>query len=85
MQTMLKYAALPSQAAAAHCLTQPFHNDVCDILSMYALARSASGGKSNIASAGQVYNEIAATRPDLIHTLSKDDWPFDSYLYVLQA
>lgn len=36
-----------------------------------------------IASAWTVYNELAATRPDLIHVLSAPDWPFDTYVYFL--
>lgn len=31
-----------------------------------------------MASVGKVYNEIAATRPDIIHALVKPDWPFDT-------
>lgn len=32
-----------------------------------------------LSSTWTVYNELAATRPDLIHVLAKDDWPFDTY------
>lgn len=31
-----------------------------------------------MSSAWTVYNELAATRPDIIHTLSRPDWPFDT-------
>lgn len=58
---------------------QPFHNDVCDILAMYVQETAAEGGESQVSSAAQIYNEIAATRPDVIHTLSKDDWVFDKH------
>lgn len=27
-----------------------------------------------------VYNELAATRPDIIHTLTRPNWPFDTYV-----
>ncbi len=27
-----------------------------------------------------MYNELAATRPDLIHVLAKPNWPFDTYV-----
>jgi len=57
--------------------SQPFHNDVCDILAMYVQEAAAQGGESHLASAAKVYNEIAATRPDVIRTLAKDDWVFD--------
>ena len=58
---------------------QPFHNDVCDILAMYVQETAAEGGESHVCSAAQVYNDIAATRPDVIHTLARDDWVFDKH------
>ncbi|OCK91311.1 Clavaminate synthase-like protein [Cenococcum geophilum 1.58] len=57
---------------------QPFHNDLGDIIAMYVMDRPLSGGGSKIASTARVYNEIAATRPDLIHVLAKGDWAFDN-------
>lgn len=50
---------------------QVFHTDSGDIVSLFALETSAAGGASKLASTWRVYNEIAATRPDLIHTLSQ--------------
>jgi hypothetical protein len=44
---------------------------------MYALDVAAIGGESVLASAGKVYNDIAATRPDVIHVLTDDKWIFD--------
>lgn len=41
------------------------------------------GGTSILASSWTVYNELAATRPDLIHVLSKPDWPFDTLVGFL--
>jgi hypothetical protein len=59
---------------------KPFHTDtVCDCLGLVTQSCSAKGGKSIIASFWTVYNELAATRPDLIHVLAKPDWPFDTY------
>lgn len=58
---------------------QPFHNDVCDILAMYVQETATQGGESYLSSAAQIYNEIAATRPDVIHTLAKNDWIFDKH------
>jgi len=46
-------------------------------LSLYALDVAAYGGESFLASSAKIYNEIARTRPDIIHVLAKDDWPFD--------
>ena len=55
---------------------QVFHTDAGDIISLFALETAAEGGASNLASTWRVYNELARTRPDLIHTLSQD-WPVD--------
>ncbi|KAJ4161954.1 hypothetical protein NW765_010043 [Fusarium oxysporum] len=49
---------------------QVFHTDSGDIVSLFALSTAADGGASRLASTWRVYNHIAATRPDLIHTLS---------------
>ena len=56
---------------------QVFHTDTGDIVSLFALSQAAEGGKSRLASTWKVYNELAASRPDLIETLSQD-WPFDN-------
>ncbi|KAI9696523.1 MAG: hypothetical protein M1820_008151 [Bogoriella megaspora] len=59
---------------------QPFHTDtICDTLGLLTKSVSAEGGKSILASSWTVYNELAATRPDLIHVLAKPDWPFDTF------
>lgn len=55
---------------------QVFHTDAGDIVSLFALSVAAEGGQSQLASSWRVYNELAETRPDLIHTLA-EDWPFD--------
>ncbi|OWY50321.1 Clavaminate synthase-like protein [Alternaria alternata] len=51
---------------------QVFHTDSGDIVSLFALSTAAEGGASRLASTWRVYNHLAATRPDLIHTLSQD-------------
>lgn len=56
---------------------QVYHTDAGDIISLYAIGVAEEGGKSRIASSWTVYNELAKTRPDLIHTLS-NDWPFQT-------
>ncbi|KAK4442342.1 hypothetical protein QBC34DRAFT_454976 [Podospora aff. communis PSN243] len=59
---------------------KPFHTDtVTDTLCLFAQSLAAAGGRSILASAYTVYNELAATRPDLIHTLAAPDWPFDTF------
>ncbi|KAM0330168.1 hypothetical protein ACHAQA_004341 [Verticillium albo-atrum] len=50
---------------------QVFHTDSGDIVSLFALSTAAEGGASRLASTWRVYNFLAATRPDLIHTLSE--------------
>ena len=59
---------------------KPFHTDVVtDTLCLFTQSLGSSGGASLLASAHTVYNELAATRPDLLHTLAAPDWPFDTY------
>jgi hypothetical protein len=53
---------------------QVFHTDTADVVALLALGVPEVGGGSLIASVGAVYNELAATRPDLIHTLA-EKWP----------
>jgi hypothetical protein len=50
---------------------QVFHTDSGDIVALFALETAKEGGASKLASTWKVYNEIARTRPDLIHTLSQ--------------
>ncbi|KAF5122648.1 Taurine hydroxylase-like protein SAT17 [Metarhizium anisopliae] len=57
---------------------QGFHTDAGDVIALFALADAAEGGKSYIASSWTVYNELAATRPDLIRTLS-EPWHVDGF------
>ena len=56
---------------------QVYRTDAGDIISLNAIGVAEEGGKSRIASSWTVYNELAKTRPDLIHTLSQD-WPFQA-------
>ncbi|KAK0627473.1 hypothetical protein B0T14DRAFT_512679 [Immersiella caudata] len=72
-----KHGSMPNSPYVARA--QPFHTDLCDVLSLYALDVAAYGGESFLASSAKIYNEIAATRPDIIHVLAKDDWPFDEF------
>ncbi|KAK4153400.1 hypothetical protein C8A00DRAFT_15390 [Chaetomidium leptoderma] len=54
-----------------------FHNEEAgDVVSWLTRSTAAAGGKCIIASAYTVYNVLAATRPDVIRTLARSDWPF---------
>lgn len=55
---------------------QVFHTDAGDIIALFALASAEEGGESYLSSSWTVYNELAATRPDLIKTLS-ESWDVD--------
>lgn len=55
---------------------QVFHTDAGDVIALFCLSGGHSGGESFLASTGHVYNVLAATRPDLIKTLS-EPWPFN--------
>lgn len=58
----------------------PFHTDVtCDIVATLTRECSEEGGMATVASAWTVYNELAASCPDLIHVLAESNWPFDTY------
>ncbi|KAH8895635.1 Clavaminate synthase-like protein [Thozetella sp. PMI_491] len=57
---------------------QVFHTDAGDVIALFALETSAEGGESYLASSWRVYNELAATRPDLIGTLA-EPWDFDEF------
>jgi hypothetical protein len=46
---------------------------------MYVQEIAAKGGESRLASCATIYNEIAATRPDVLHTLAKENWVFDKF------
>ncbi|KAF5630169.1 family oxidoreductase [Fusarium tjaetaba] len=57
---------------------QVFHTDSGDIVSLFCLETALEGGASRIASTWRVYNELARTRPDLIHTLSQT-WDVENF------
>lgn len=46
---------------------------------MHFIDTAAKGGEVLLSSSWRVYNEIVAqSRPDIINTLSKDDWVHDT-------
>jgi hypothetical protein len=56
---------------------QPFHTDPdADILAFQTRSIAASGGKCILSSVHTIYNELALTRPDVIQTLARPNWPF---------
>ncbi|KAM7191607.1 hypothetical protein V8F20_009214 [Naviculisporaceae sp. PSN 640] len=57
---------------------QVFHTDAGDVIALFALGESLDGGQSYLSSSWKVYNELAATRPDLIRTLA-EPWAFDEF------
>ncbi|KXX74803.1 hypothetical protein MMYC01_203297 [Madurella mycetomatis] len=72
-----KRSSAEPNASLSH---QPFHTDtVTDCLCLFTQSLAEIGGRSVIASSWTVYNELAETRPDLIHVLSAPDWPFDTF------
>jgi hypothetical protein len=57
---------------------QVFHTDAGDIIALFALESAEEGGESYLSSSWTVYNELAATRPDLVRTLA-EPWAFDTF------
>lgn len=55
---------------------QVFHTDAGDVVALFALSEAAEGGQSYLSSSWKVYNELAATRPDLVRTLA-EPWAAD--------
>ena len=55
---------------------QGFHTDNGDVVSLLALGVAEEGGASKLASSWHIYNILAETRPDLIHTMA-EQWPCD--------
>jgi Taurine catabolism dioxygenase TauD, TfdA family len=56
---------------------QSFHTDNCEIMGLFCLEAAATGGESLIASSWNVYNELAAKRPDILSTLT-GEWVLDT-------
>ncbi|KAL5343600.1 hypothetical protein BJX70DRAFT_352922 [Aspergillus crustosus] len=56
---------------------QYFHADDSDIVGLLCIARALEGGESDIVSTHNVYNTLAAERPDVLKTLTEPIWYFD--------
>ena len=46
---------------------------------MQMRSEAAKGGRHSVASSWSIYNELVATRPDVVLTLAEPDWYFDTY------
>jgi len=57
---------------------QVFHTDAGEVVALLCLEEAAEGGQSLVSSSWRVYNEIAATRPDLVATLARG-WPTEVF------
>lgn len=54
---------------------QVFHTDQGgDILGLFVLDRAETGGLSQLSSVGATYNDLAATRRDILRTLASGSW-----------
>ena len=66
----------------ANSRPQPFHTDHGDLVSLFTLSTSQSGGAFYLADTTTVYNDLKAARPKLAKALL-DDWIMTRY--VIQA
>ncbi|KAK6532680.1 hypothetical protein TWF281_006859 [Arthrobotrys megalospora] len=55
-----------------------FHNDTAHIIALFVAGVAGNGGGSMIASSAKVYNELVATKPHAIKTLS-ENWKLNSF------
>lgn len=53
-----------------------------DILALQVRDCAEEGGHTYVASAGKIFCELAARRPDIIETLSRADWPIQVFVFV---
>lgn len=57
----------------------PFHSDPTDVVGLLCVQKALEGGLSSIASSMSIYNEILATRPDMLDCL------FNGFYYSLRG
>jgi hypothetical protein len=55
---------------------QPYHTDSAEIIALYVLSPANQGGRSKLASSGQIYNHLTT---DEIRTLSSPEFVFDRF------
>ncbi|OQD60326.1 hypothetical protein PENPOL_c024G07409 [Penicillium polonicum] len=56
---------------------QYFHTDGADLVGLLCIAKSLSGGESDIASTHHVFNALQERDPDVTRTLCEPNWYFD--------
>ncbi|KAL4756378.1 TauD/TfdA family dioxygenase [Aspergillus foveolatus] len=56
---------------------QFFHTDAGDLVGLLCIAKSLSGGESDIVSTHSVYNKLQREHPDVVRTLAEPNWYFD--------
>ncbi|KAJ5297783.1 hypothetical protein PENANT_c012G08625 [Penicillium antarcticum] len=56
---------------------QYFHADDSDLVGLLCIAKALEGGESDLVSSHNVYNALAAERPDVLKTLTSPIWYFD--------
>jgi len=54
-----------------------FHTDNCEIMAFFYLDVALQGGQTMLSSIWQTYNELAAKRPEVSHTLA-EPWVLDT-------
>jgi hypothetical protein len=60
---------------------KPFHTDnVGDVLGFQTRSIASRGGNAVISPAYTIYNELAASRPDIIRILAEPNWPIAWYV-----
>ncbi|KAI0123987.1 hypothetical protein BJ170DRAFT_69118 [Xylariales sp. AK1849] len=58
----------------------PFHSDMgSDILAIHVRCQAEEGGRTCVASSAAIYNDLVESNPSAIHTLSKHNWPIQSF------
>ena len=77
MQWLVSFRTNGSSNFGSSRLGQSFHTDDGDILALYAMNTDQNGGRTCIASGWMVYNELASSRTDVLHTLTQD-WVLDT-------
>jgi hypothetical protein len=55
-----------------------FHTDNCEIMGLFCLDTAVKGGTSLLSSSWNIYNELVAKRPDILHTLT-EEWVLDTF------
>jgi hypothetical protein len=56
---------------------QSFHTDNCEIMAFFFFNITETGGRTILSSSWQTYNDLVATRPDVVRTLA-EPWVMDT-------